>query len=508
MVCLFAVLSGFQMGSMTAVAEELITDHRTRRIIINDDGGVRLPEDGKDWDRYLGERLRLAAGTQADSYFQCVAATSHEPEYLPGLVSTMSHWAANKKTPAIYDEATRRLIDAARQTGLEVFASVRLNDTHDRGKANVEALTYPLKNKRPDLLLGNADSMERGAAAYPQDSVMHWFWPGLNWGQAEVRQHFLDFIRWFCSRQDFDGLELDYYRHPLFFRLGEEEQHTPAMTEFVRQVRETLSEIGRQRSRPYLLAIRVPDTPAIARRSGLDVETWLREGLIDLLIVGGGYMPYSGRLKEFVDLAHEHKVDAYPCVNHCRGPVKMRGLASNFQALGGDGFYLFNFTRVTGRAVVPEWGIADMISLHEIGSAETLHGKEKTFLADTGERRFYIGYSNLESQFPVSILGGRAAELFVGDDVGEAEKDGSLKELRLEVSVAGVAPGEQIAIKLNGVAVPPKSITRAGETEFKAFPAAALVRRGVNDVSFAPGIDSPGHLDSQVTGLKLVVQYK
>jgi len=82
-------------------------------------------------------------------------------------------------------------------------------------------LTYPLKQKRPDLLLGNADSMKRGRAVYPEDSVMSWFWCGLNSGKADVREHFLEFIRWYCSRYDFDGRELDYYRHPLFFRISE-----------------------------------------------------------------------------------------------------------------------------------------------------------------------------------------------------------------------------------------------------------------------------------------------
>ena len=506
--CLFMVSSGLLVCAGTADAGDYRPDSRTRRIILNDDGGIHLPKDGKNWDRYLNQRVRLAVGTQTDSYFLCVAATSHGPEFVPAVVSTMSHWAAKQTIPPRYDEAARRSIDAARCNGWEVFASIRMNDSHDRVCANAKELTYPLKAARPDLLLGNSHSLELGNQAYPANSVMSWFWAAFDWDEVDVRRHFLEFIRWYCSRYDFDGLELDYYRHPLFFKLGKEEEHMPKMTAFIRQVRQTLNEIGKRRGRPYLLAIRVPDTPEICRRSGLDARTWLREELMDLIIVGGGYMPYSGRLKRFIDLAHRHDVPAYPCINHFRGPVQMRSLASNFHALGGDGVYLFNFTRPTGKAILPEWGISDMISLREIGSPQTLHAKEKAYLADTGEHRNYIGHSNLESQFPVRVLGGRPAELFVGDNIPAAVKEGSLKELRLEIDVANVEPQDRISLGINDGTVPPDRITRAGETKFTARLSTPSVRRGINKISFSPGKNSPGPLDAQVTGMRLVVLYK
>jgi len=503
----FPILIWCIAGCVTIDAAEYAASKRARRVIVNDDGEVRLPQDGEDWDRYLGERIRHAVGTQVDSYFLNIGATDRGPGIVHSLQSTMAYWSAGEEAPSVYDEATRRYILAAREADMEVFASIRMNDTHDARVANIEGLTHPLKKGRPDLLLGNEDSMKRGRQAYASDSIMTWFWSGLNFGKAEVRQHFLGFVRWYCPRHDFDGLELDYYRHPLFFRLGEEEEHAGAMTEFVRDVRKTLNEIGEKRGRPYLLAIRVPDTPAMSRRSGLDAETWLREGLMDLLIVGGGYMPYSGRLKEFVDLAHQRHVQAYPCVNHFRGPVQMRSLASNFWALGGDGFYLFNFFGVTGKEVNAGWGASDAVSLREVGSVETLRGRDKVYLADTGESRHYIGYSNPESQFPLRIVGGRPAELVVGDDVRAAEKDGSLKELRLQFTVANVDQAEAVSLQLNGVTVPPDKITRTDESTFEALLTASSVRRGINEVIFAPGKNSPGRLSSQVSGLKLCVSY-
>ena len=506
-VMVMAFCASKEIASITLGAEAP-QGTKTRRLIVNDDGEVRLPgndADDKDWDRYLAKRIRDAVGTQVDSYFLNIGSTDRG--YRSSLQSVMGSWATDGKVPAVYEEATRRHILEAHRAGMEIFASIRINDSHDKNKPNLKGLTYPLKQGRPDLLLGNAESMERGLRAYESDSIMRGFWSALNWGKPEVREHFLDFIRWYCPQYDFDGLELDYFRHPLFFKLGEEEQHADAMTEFVRQVRRTLNAIGKKRGRPYLLAVRVPDTPALARRSGLDVETWLEEGLLDLLIVGGGYKPYGGQVKEFIDLAHQHGIPAYPCLNHFRGPVQMRSVASNSWALGGDGFYLFNYYGVTGKEVSEGWGASDAVSLREVGSTETLQGKDKVYLADTADTK-RRSLSNIPSPFPVRIVDGRPVELVVGDDVRAAEEKGSLKGLRLQFTTENVGPKEQVALKVNGATVAPESIRRTDNTTFEALLPASLLRRGKNQIVFAPGRNSSGRQASAVSSVKLLVQYR
>ena len=251
-------------------------------------------------------------GSQVDSYFICVGSTDRGPATgkKARLQDTQNRWYPAMKAPPEIDRMTRAYLEAAKEAGMEIFASMRMNDIHD---AWAPRLTYPLKMARPDLLLG-------ARMDHAPDAVMRAFWSGFDYAREEVRQHFLDFIRTYCRQYDYDGLELDYFRHPLFFKLGEERQHLDTMTGFVRRVRGILREIGRERGRPYLLAIRVPDTPAMALRTGLDVEQWMKEGLLDLLIVGGGYMPYAGRLQTFVDLAHRYGIPAYPCINHFREP--------------------------------------------------------------------------------------------------------------------------------------------------------------------------------------------
>ena len=507
---MLSLLSVLLVGGVIPVttASDQPSAQDKRRIIVNDDGEVVLPTDGKSWDEYLGARFKDAIGTQVDSYFLNIGATDRGPGIVDSLQSSMAHWAAGKRLPERYVEATRRYIAAARQADIEIFASIRMNDVHDSGQTSVSKLTYPLKVKRPDLLIGEPEKLELGRRAYPNDSLMRWFWCGLDFGEQEVRQHFLDFIATYCRQFDFDGLELDYFRHPLFFKLGEEEQNLDNMTDFVHQVREVVNKIGEERKRPYLLTVRVPDTLAFARRSGLDVERWLKDGYLDLLVVGGGYLPYSGSLQELVDLSHRHNVPAYPCLNHFQGPVQMRTVASNFWALGGDGFYLFNYFGVTGKELHPGWGASSAESLRQIGSPKTLRGLDKLYQPDSGSAIAYIGYNNAPPQLPVRLIDGRAVELVVGDDVAHASRERRIKELRLQVQVANLAQAEGITVQVNGQSIGAERVRRVDEKSLTVDLTAPPLRQGINSLTFLPGPKSNGALSSKVTGLQLSVRYK
>ena len=454
-----------------------------RRIILNDDGeaasGGRLP-DGTPGapafatiEELLDARFNSCVDTQVDSYFWGIQTPWYITGYVPG--------------------AQEAIIGAARRAGMEIFASLRMNDIHDAWRPE---LWDPLKLSRPDVLLGTQEGK-----SLPQDAIMNAFWSGFDYAKPEVRQYILDFIDSYCRKYDYDGLELDYFRHPLFFKLGEEEQNLPTMTGFVRQVRQILDEIGRGRGRPYLLAIHVPDSPELARRTGLDVERWLKEGLLDLLIVGGGYMPYAGRYKKFIDLAHRYDVPAYACINHFQEPIQMRSWASNFWALGADGVYVFNY------AGVPQ-GSDKQRCLTEMGDANALVGLDKQYLPDNGGSTFYCGHVNPPRQFPVRLIDGTPIELVVGDDLVKAARQGILEEACLRVKVANMDESEGITITINSTSLPADTIKRVDAETFEAVVTASLLQRGINHIVILPGLHSIGRLSSTVEGLELPVRYK
>ena len=56
------------------------------------------------------------------------------------------------------------------------------------------------------------------------------------------------------------------------------------MNDFVRRIRRMTDRVGRERGRPLLVACHVPNGVDAALQIGLDVETWLKNDLVDILI--------------------------------------------------------------------------------------------------------------------------------------------------------------------------------------------------------------------------------
>ena len=481
--------------------------NRTRRLIVNDDGEVGPLHDGRSLTDYLSARFADVPGTHVDSYFLCVGSTDRGPGsgVVPRVQDTQNRWFPSRKPLPEIDVLTRAYIDAAREADIELFASFRMNDIHD---AWAPKLTYPLKVERPDLLIGAKEQLP-----YPTDSLMRGFWSGLDYAKAEVRQHFRDFILSYCETYDFDGVELDFFRHPLFFKVGAESENLATMTGFVREIRQGLDRIGAARNRPYLLTARVPDTPEIALQTGLDVEAWLRQGLLDLLMVGGGYMPYAARIREFIDMAHRYGVLAYPCINHFQAPLQMRTWASNYWALGADGIYLFNYFGV-------EDGSEKATCLNQLGDPEKLLGLDKHCEPDNGLCVFYCSYTNPAGPFPgdgfqgaerrvkpVRLVHGTPLEIVVGDDLEAAAARGLTPTAQLDIHLANHDPKGGITLQINGVQLPADEVARLAPDTFTAAVPAQLLRRGVNTVTVLPGPGSAARLAAQVTGMSLAVTY-
>ena len=484
---------------------------RRRRIIVNDDSQPQFEH--KDPASYLADRFNPVIGTQVDTYIIYVGDGWHPHR--------------DRKPAAGLGDVNKLIVDAAHKAGIEIFASLRMNDIH----CSHDGTARPLKREKPHLLIGEAFAFTQfnghlkgespgPAGGYPEGSLLASFWAGYDYAEPEVRALRLKRIEHIARQYDYDGFELDFFRHPLFFKPGEEQANLETMTGFVRQVRETLNEAGRERGRPYLLAVRVPDSPKFALRTGLDVENWLEQGLPDMLMIGGGYMPYSARVKEFIDLAHRHNVPAYPSVDvdtfpptsgpfdaHL-DPLKMRSIASNFWALGADGVYVFNWygpaPSYYGFKVLPE---EKQKLMHQLGDPATLAGLDKQYLPDYGCDINYCGYTRAPSTLPVRIIDGSPIELVVGDDVERAEREGRIKSLRLRLQISNLGADENIAIQINQVQLAADAIRRVDENSLEAAVGAPPLRRGINQIVFLPGRNSIGRPSSTVRSLELVAAY-
>ena len=172
----------------------------------------------------------------------------------------------------------------------------------------------------------------------------------------EVRQHRLDYIATTATNHDVDGYEPDFNRMGIQFPMGQGRQKAHLMTDLMRQIRERLNAIGEERGRPYTLAVHVMDSLETNLEIGLDVEAWAREGLVNVLPVGLGYMPDQLAIGQWVRLAGETGVQVYPSINPNTkgGPRRLFGVSlcsarkcgrtpTTIWDQGADRIYLFNF---------------------------------------------------------------------------------------------------------------------------------------------------------------------
>ncbi len=328
-----------------------------RRIIFNNDGNEPVYFCKKPTAEALLEPRTLAlAGTQVDSIFYCTWSSgfgvfTHNTKVGQVFTNREAMFTNNLTGEFLARgiDPLRVMVDFAHSNRMELFWSMRMNDTHDASRAAYGPVMFaanPLKRAHPEWLIADK--------AHPPK---YGTWSAVNYSIPEIRDLAFRYCEEVCRNYDVDGLELDFFRHAFFFKSSATGAAcTPAeleqMTSLIRRIRAMTEDLGRQRGRPILLAIRVPDSVPYARYIGLDWEKWLKDGLIDILIAGGytQFNPWEDTIK----LGHQYGVKVYPSLDEPRlrdqpglqlrqSDSVYRGRALEALAAGVDGIYIFNF---------------------------------------------------------------------------------------------------------------------------------------------------------------------
>lgn len=185
-----------------------------------------------------------------------------------------------------------------------------------------------------------------------------WTDRALDYGIPEVREHAMAYVRELLERYDPDGLELDWMRFGYHFRPGKEAEGGMILNQFMREVRSLTKQWSAKRGHPIKLGARVPTLPDAARGLGMDGVTWVREGLVDLLVPTPFWattdfdIPIElwreriGGAAKKVILAPgaEILVRAYPAAKPVEADLlSSRGFAAASWHRGADSIYLFNY---------------------------------------------------------------------------------------------------------------------------------------------------------------------
>ncbi len=457
--------------------------NRPRRILFNDDGGeTRVPTRPLPQPTdFLPARIAPLVGTQVDTVvFDTTSGTfnrfAHRTSVAEMFLVREGRYQHNilPDLLKLNTDSLRVVTEHCRKTGQEVFWTMRMNDTHD---ASNPLLIPQLKVDHPDWLMGTkAKPPKRGT------------WSAVDYARPEIRDLARRVIAETASNYDLDGVALDFWRHPVYFRstaaeLPATDAERALMTQLLRDIRADLDAAGRRRGRPILLAVKTPDSAGYCHALGLDLERWLSEGLVDLYVPGGYFQ--LNQWTESVALARRHGVKVYACLPESRvreataakaraSLETLRGRALAAWAAGVDGIEMFNHFDPTS----PLW--------RELGDPALLRTLPKTYFASVQGASQSRGYYPAGAHFtlpkltpdaPETLAAGatRNFEIFIGDDLRSVTKLGA----RLVLRFAGTA-GSPPAVLWDESTV---KVTAAGDARWTGPLASNRVTPGLHRVT-------------------------
>ncbi len=508
-----------------------VLNHR-RRIIFNDDTYEMCREDANTPEGYLSRRLQPLVGTHVDTISWSVLGgwadapvydSKVQPVFGPahgGPPNLWSPYTARNLRQLIEsgNDPLQVVIDFAHGNGMELFASVRMNDCHD---SFLPAGVTLWKKEHPEFLVDRGNiSSDRNA------HHMGLYVIAQDFSHREVRDRKFEIIQEVCRRYDIDGIDLNFMRHPVFFSRtmrGEPASDTEIeiMNELLRRIRRCTDEEGTRRGKPILVAAIVPDSPQLALNVGLDVKSWCQEDLIDILIPGLGYAPFTEPVAEFVELAHPHDVKVFPCINR-KAPQHIdeahlsegfRGATSNWYHMGADGVFFWNLgTPLEGMSgddlVVTRSRYYN--SLTELGDRAKLQSLDKLFGVDDQVLSYYDHVTS-DRPLPLTVSDGDPASVsfYVGDDV--SARGDELEELRLVLIFRGTGDQELLEVRLNGHELSGGKVVRSDTDYLKMMylPEAEQIELGPNTLTarLKTALDTDAD-PIQLDRVRLWVEYK
>lgn len=303
--------------------------------------------------------------TRFDKYLVEVSMKVEEWKYEPPEIRRFGTELEVESFLTLFNAGTDPLaitLETCHKRGVPVLASYRMN-TEDYYKYTHELSDF--------------------GRAHPE-----WRIPGrsaLDYAIPEVYKHRLEIFAEVVENYDIDGLELDFRRHN--HMISNPRENYPILTNLVRDTRRMLDKAASKKGRErLLLCVRVAaylkgnhileQMPRAKSRYdvlscedlGLDIATWMDEGLVDFVCPAGFLSGYPNT-REFARLARDRNIGIYPTLfpslpdwvgpgNIILGDTSPRMLAMlmkaqrdelcsgalQFYVDGADGISTFNFT--------------------------------------------------------------------------------------------------------------------------------------------------------------------
>ena len=335
----------------------------------------------------------------------------------------------------------------AREQGIRFIASLRMNDGHFAYYHGPKGEGPWHCNWTSEFWKQNQDLLLAGEYVY----IQHLF----DYAKEGTRAFRLAQIEEVCRNYDVDGFELDFVRHPHFFKTGESGRCADRMTDLVRNVRKMMNDVGAQKGKRLTLMAVVPRTIRGCELLGLDVRAWVRDRLVDA-VVPKSFIDFDQHLPvaEWAALVDGHEVELYPCFEHGDTIQTFRAAAAKYYRDGATGLYFYNYWSFglpynpLGRQILTE--LADEAHLVDQDKHYALMGGGPCPMSAPFE----------EPEPPVTQVprrlepkGSLFFALDIADDVKAAAARGALRDVTLRVVTDRKAA--KLAVWFNGQSLEP-----------------------------------------------------
>jgi hypothetical protein len=371
----------------------------------------------------------------------------HNVDKWPHIIFRRAHQNA-KHLIDTGNDPLRIVCDRAHEKGMLFYPTLLVQQgTRDRA-VDVRASEFRFNNRH--LEMGAGGDLD---ADHPCASC-------LDFKHAEVREERLALIKETVDKYPVDGFELQlnyqaYYFHPAEVMAGQ-----AIMTEWIREVRRTLTESGANRE----LVIRVPADVEGCESVGLDVRQWIAEGLVDVVVgetLGGPeLLDHTSNLRPLVEAAEGKPTRVHAALHalvdsdrlHQATNEMLRAAASNYWAQGVDGLYLaYWFGYWPYKA--PFYEI-----LREALHPDVMEPKDKTYYIPTATGRYPEPRlePGLKMQLPADLHPNQPVrlQLPISDDLPHWNRTGRVHQVLLRCRVMNTTELDRLEFRLNGKQLP------------------------------------------------------
>ena len=429
----------------------------------NDGGGCWVVDEPMGID-HLHNQVDMLVGTQVDTLCWNVGPpggyrydTKVSTRYGQGLdqMPQARLYRARENLEAMLRQGLDPLavlIERGKQNGIRVYPSLRISDCQMGGDLD------PLSREHPQWRIGQQPRYGP-VAQYPVGIPS--YDDQLDFAHAQVRQRMIDVVDELLNRYGVDGIELDFQRRPHYFKPDDAIASCHLMTDMLRSMRQSADQAAKAQGKKVEVICRVWMDLDDCWNLGMDVRTWVAEGLLDMVMpTNHYYFALDYPIEQFVELVQGTPIRvavAYcPLLNQIpKGayPEHWPGCTAAGRPVMPDALFLITKPMWYAAAQVALSKGAHALSTFNFNEAPRKGGTwDRSILDELADPVFVAGQDKLypyltgESRNRPAPLGHDPVtyELYVGDDPAAAS------HLILEVCITQTTTMDRLAFQVNG----------------------------------------------------------